>query len=369
MHSATVSTSVASPSATIALRARRPRLLFVGAYPPLSIGTRAVSECIAERLRSSGWSVNLTSRQRLRALRVLDLHATVWRLRAKYDVAHVDVFSGSAFRWAEGATTLLKRIGKPFVLTLHGGNLPAFAAAQPGRVARLLAGAARITAPSAYLLDALCRDHPRRTVIPNPLEITKYRYTHRAQPAPRLLWLRAFHTIYDPSTALAVVRRLAEDVPELHLTMVGPDKDGSLAQIRTGVQAHSLEGHVRLFAAIPKEAVPRMLESADIFLNTATIDNSPVSVLEAMAAGLAIVSTKVGGLTHLLTHEHNALLVPPGDADAMAAAVRRVLREPGLGAVLSRNARVTADKHAWQHVLPLWEELLTHVVPSGAVVE
>ena len=67
--------------------------------------------------------------------------------------------------------------------------------------------------------------------------------------------------------------------------------------------------------------VPSELNEFDIFLNTTFVDNTPVSVLEAMACGLCVVSTDVGGLSFLLEHEGDALLVPPDNPKAMAAAV------------------------------------------------
>jgi glycosyltransferase involved in cell wall biosynthesis len=367
IRSATIERAIARELPKQKRQSMPPRLLFVGAYPPPSVGTPAISQAIAERLQSNGWSVTLTSRQRLRAVRFLEIHRTVLWTRNHYDVAHIDVFSGSAFRWAEGAAAILRRIGKPYVLTLHGGNLPTFAAAHSERVERLLASAAHVTAPSTYLLDTLWRDKTRSSVIPNPIDLTRYVSTPRTHATPHLIWLRAFHAIYNPHMALAVLQDLAQDYPRAHLTMVGPDKDGSFHRIEDTVRATSLTERVRLTGAVPKDAVPAMLDSANIFLNTTTIDNSPVSVLEAMASGLCVISTDVGGIRHLLTHEHDALLVPPGDAKAMATAVRRVQEEPALAARLSHNARAKAEMHSWNRVLPLWESCFSGVAPQGAL--
>jgi glycosyltransferase involved in cell wall biosynthesis len=151
--------------------------------------------------------------------------------------------------------------------------------------------------------------------------------------------------------------------------MVGPDKDGSLATTQAYARDRGIAARVTFTGGIPKADVPRQFDRADIFLNTATIDNAPVSVMEAMAAGLCIVSTDTGGLPHLLTHDHDALLVPPGDAEAMAAAVRRLVGEPGLAERLSRNARATAEKHAWDRVLPLWEALLARVAVGAPALD
>ena len=101
-----------------------------------------------------------------------------------------------------------------------------------------------------------------------------------------------------------------------------------------------------------------MLGSSDIFLNTTNFDNTPVSVLEAMACGLSVVSTNVGGIPFLLEHEVDSLLVPPDQPTLMANAVQRLLSEPGLATRLSQVARHKVEKFDWEFVLPLWLEII-----------
>jgi glycosyltransferase involved in cell wall biosynthesis len=142
--------------------------------------------------------------------------------------------------------------------------------------------------------------------------------------------------------------------------MVGPDKgDGSLEAARRLAADLGVADHVEFRAAVAKRDVPNVLASAgDIFLNTADIDNTPVSVLEAMATGLCVVSTRVGGIPYLIDHETNGLLVPPRDPRAMAAAVLRVLDEPGLAERLSRGARRKAERFDWSPIVLQWRSLL-----------
>ena len=144
--------------------------------------------------------------------------------------------------------------------------------------------------------------------------------------------------------------------------MFGPDKgDGSLEQVKSEVRRLDLEGRVGVPGAVPKTGVPAALNSGDIFLNTTNYESFGVSVMEAAACGLCIVSTNVGELSLLWQDGHDALLVQPGDAKAMAAAVRRILSEPGLAERLSRNARAKAERFDWSVILPQWEALLLEV--------
>src|SRR5690606_26152635 len=94
--------------------------------------------------------------------------------RKHYDVALVDVYSGPAFLWVEAVCHVLRHIGKPYILTLHGGNLPAFAQRWPRRVRRVLRFANMITTPSRYLQNAFRDVRNDIVLLPNPLDIAHY---------------------------------------------------------------------------------------------------------------------------------------------------------------------------------------------------
>jgi glycosyltransferase involved in cell wall biosynthesis len=295
--------------------------------------------------------------------------STVWRRRREYDVAQVDVYSGPSFVWAESVCWLLTRLGKPFILTLHGGNLPSFAKRCPGRVRRLLDSAHAVTNPSRYLQEALRSYREELLLLPNAIDIASYPFKLRGNPQPKLIWLRAFHRMYNPCMAVRVVAALLHEFPGIQMIMVGPDKgDGSLEEVQLEVKRLGLEGRISVAGPVPKNQVPVVLDSGDIFLNTTNVDNTPVSVIEALASGLCVVSTNVGGLPALLENEQDGLLVQPESSSAMATAVRRTLLEPGLAERLSRNARAKAEQLDWSKILPRWETLLAQAaVAEGQV--
>lgn len=280
--------------------------------------------------------------------------------RRSYDVAVVEVYSGKAFLWGEALSLLLSTLRCPFVLILHGGALPDFARRYPERVRKCLSRATAVISPSHYLKTHLSRYRPDVQLLPNPLNICAYNYRERTNPKPQLVWLRAMHAIYNPTLAIRVGNFLAADFPETHLTMVGPDKgDGSLQHVKALAEELSFARRLTLPGGVAKSEVPYWMDRGDIFLNTTNVDNTPTSVLEAMACGLCVVSTNVGGIPYLLEHEVDALLVLPNDPEAMSAAVRRLLSEPGLAARLSRNGRRKAERLDWSIILPQWRTLLT----------
>lgn len=334
-------------------------VLIVGNFLSAAGYTRGVCEDLAERLQAAGWSVITTSNKPNRLTRLIDMVTTAWRRRNEYEVAQVDVFSGPAFFWAEAVCWTLRRASKPYILTLHGGNLPQFAHRYPKRVSRLLNSAAAVTTPSRYLLEHMKVYRPDIRLIPNAIDLSRYRFRLRQHAQPRLIWLRAFHSIYNPTLAPRMLAQLVSDFPDIHLIMVGPDKgDGSLQETQRVVGKLGLNSYITFVGGVSKASVPEWLDKGDIFINTTNVDNTPISVLEAMASGLCVVSTNVSGIPYLLEHEKDALLVPPDNAEAMAEAVRRLLKEPGLVNRLSYNALKKVEQFSWTIILPQWESLL-----------
>ncbi len=345
----------------------RPRsVLVLGNFLHDTTGTFGVCEALAAELSAVGWDVVCASRRPGRVTRLIDIMTTIWRERRRYSVAQIDLYSGAAFIWAEAACWLLDRLHVPYVLTLHGGNLPVFGAKHRARVSRLLRRAVAVTTPSPFLREAMAPFRSDLILQPNGIRTEQYPFRLRTAPKPRLLWVRAFHEIYNPAMAVRVVDQLRRDYPEVHLTLVGPDReDGTRERTIEMTQQLGLEEHVEFRGAVPKASLPRVFDEHDIFLNTSSVDNAPVTVIEAMAGGLCVVSTSAGGIAQLVTDQQDALLVRPGDADAMSAAVRRLLTSVELASLLSTSGRENAVSRDWATVLPRWEEILSAAVSRG----
>src|SRR5262249_17817849 len=136
--------------------AEKVSVLLVGNFLSSRIGSRTICEDLADQLTNAGWPILTVSDKVSRTARLADMLNTVWSRRHHYSVAHVDVYgTPMAFRWAEAACLALRLAKKPYVLTLHGGNIPEFARQHPGRVRRLLNSARLVTTPSRYLLEQM----------------------------------------------------------------------------------------------------------------------------------------------------------------------------------------------------------------------
>jgi glycosyltransferase involved in cell wall biosynthesis len=318
---------------------------------------------MACHLRDAGYQVITTSNKRNKIMRLLDMLTTIWRKRRDYRVAQINVFSGKAFMWAYLSAKLLKKLKKTFILTLHGGNLPQFSLHHQKNVRWLLNHASKVTVPSRYLQEAMRLYRNDLILIPNALDIHLYPYKKRVSPRPIIVWLRAFHEIYNPELAIRVLDSLRKDYPEARLIMVGPDKgDGSLQRTRHLVNQLRLERSVEFAGGVPKVEVPLWLNKGDIFLNTTNYDNAPISVIEAMACGLCVVSTNVGGIPYLLQNNEDALLVSQNHPAEMKQAVARILAGRDLAMKISQKARSQAEQYDWSMILPKWNKILNQVI-------
>ena len=338
-------------------------ILMIGNYLSSPRHNRNIWHSLSERLAASGWNIITTSTKENKLVRLVDMAITVINKRKHYQIAQIDVFSGYAFIFAEICTRLLHLYNKPVILTLHGGRLPEFASLNVIRVQRLLQSADYVTTPSQYLQNNLGMYRSDIRIIPNPVEPSVSIYRNRNKLKPKLVWVRAFHKTYNPMMAVNMLCELSKDFPDVKLTMIGPDKgDGSLERLLQAAKDCNVEDHLLVIPAIPHSEVPVYLDQNDIFINTSNYDTAPRSIIEAMANGLCIVSTNVGGIPWLIKDTTQAILVPPNSPQEMVEAVKRLLSEPELASQISRNAHNASKKYTWDRILPLWESLFMEVI-------
>lgn len=337
-------------------------ILMIGNYLPQPRYNKNIWQFLAEHLAGQGWSVITTSSKENKVIRLLDMLLTVWKYRHAYQIAQVDVFSGSAFIFAQSCSWLLKQLKKTVVLTLHGGGLAEFAQAHPIRVSRAFQRASAVVTPSPFLQDSLSAFYTDIRHIPNPIDAYAAIVRLRQNPQPVLVWVRAFHQIYNPSLAVKTLALLTPDFPDMRLLMLGPDKgDGSFLHFEQEALTLGVDKNIDTIGAVSHEDVLVWLDKADIFINTTNFDAAPRSVLEAMANGLCVVSTNVGGVPYIIEDGKDGLLVPPGEPELMAAAIRKVLTDHHLAETLSTNARLKAIQYDWSSILPQWLALLQEV--------
>lgn len=310
---------------------------------------------LAEKTKAAGWEVITASPKNNQYLRMADMLLTIWKERKRYRLAQVDVFSGKAFIFAFLSSELLRILKKTVILNLHGGGLPEFCSRNSWLCRHVLKHATLVATPSPFLQNSLHQFRPEILLIPNPVDLSEAIFRLRTDVRPIMVWVRAFHEVYNPSLIVKVLQILKTEFPEIKSYMIGPDKgDGSLPRMLNLAAKLGMRDQIEVVGPISHEEIPTWLDKADIFINTTNYDTAPRSLLEGMANGLCVVSTDVGGISFLVERDKEGILVPPNDAPAMAVAIRRVLTEPGLAQDLSQNARRKAEAYDWSVVLPQW---------------
>ena len=318
-------------------------------------------QIVADLLAAEGFRVTCVSSKINRFLRLAEIVATIVKNHRDFDVLVLEVYSGLGLIIAEVAGRLGKMFKLPTIMVLHGGHLPEFIEQHGWWTKRVLNRADFLVAPSSYLAEKIGAFGYQITEIPNVIDLDDYPFRERSQIEPRLIWMRSFHSIYNPEMAIQVLAELHRTVPRATLTMAGVDK-GLEDRIKRMAADAGLSSSVRFPGFLNAAEKSREFAAADIYLNTNRIDNMPVSVVEACAFGLPVVATCVGGLPYLITNRENGLLVPSEDVTAMTTAVKELLDKPDLTQGISLGARRLAEKSAWTHVRDDWEEILSKVL-------
>ena len=341
------------------------RVLIIGNFLSATRGTRHYCEDLALQLRRGGHEVVTASHYEGRVRRLAHMIWTILVGRRKYDVATVDIFSGLALFWGYLASISLRIARRPHVFVLRGGKLAEGRSKRPAMLGRILRSASLLVTPSRFLIKELEPFVGPIRYIPNAIDFPRYQPRPQSESSHRLVWIRAFLAHYQPDMAIRAMAHLRESVPDLRLTMIGPDKgDGTLERCRAMVSSMGLDHQVVFVGPVPKSAVPELLRGADIFWNTTRYESFGVAVMEAAACGLAIVSTNVGELSFLWTDGENALLVDADDPIALADRIRQVVSEPALAARLRESARRRSRDFDWPTVLEKWERLFEDLVVS-----
>ena len=334
----------------------------VGPLPPPSGGMATQTQQLARLLVDSGIAVKLVQTnaayrppwiERLRGVRALfrliPYAMRLWHCAGQVDLLHVMANSGWAWHlFAAPAVWMGRFRGTPVIVNYRGGEAEAFLECQSSWVKPTLRRACAVVVPSAFLEGVFRRFGVATEVVPNIIDVVRF-HPGPARPAGRhIIVTRNLEDIYDIPTALrafAVIRRVH---PDATLTVAGSGPRRS--DLKGLSETLGVASSVRFAGALDNENIAELYRSADLVLNPSTADNMPISLLEAMASGVPIVSTNVGGIPFLVEDNRNALLVPARDPTAMASAALRLLGDAHLAARLRASGLDTAPKFGWPRV-------------------
>lgn len=274
------------------------------------------------------------------------------RLR-KVDVVHVFAASYWSFLLAPTPAVLIgKWYRKRVLLNYHSGEAADHLSRWKRSVVPVLRRADSIVVPSAYLMDEFARFGFDAHAVFNFVDLEDFPYRERKRPGPRFLANRNFAPHYNVSCVLRAFRVIQDAFPDSRLTVAGDGEERALLEAL--VEKLALR-NVRFVGQVSPSRMAELYAETDIYLNAPNVDNMPVSVLEAFAAGVPVVSTDAGGIPYLVADGVTGLLCAPDDHKCLGEKAIRLLREPKLGLKLSRRARQEVlSRYTWQAVHPAW---------------
>jgi glycosyltransferase involved in cell wall biosynthesis len=272
----------------------------------------------------------------------------------------IDTFSTLNFYYACSVAVLCKLRGLPYLPILHGGDLPKRLKRSPKLSHFLFDGALVNVAPSNYLFEAF-HSQFKTVVIPNLLDLKQYKFHSRSFESPRLLFVRAFQDIYNPLMAVKVLHQLSNKYPQAKLGMVGPFKDDSIHEVKRYIKSNQLEYAIEITGKLSKADWIEKSRDYNVFINTSKVDNTPVSVLEAMALGLGVVSTNVGGVPYIIENEKNGFLVESDDEVAMVKAIANLIENTDVAYLIRKNARQKVEQFDWEVLKNKWFKVFDDV--------
>lgn len=334
-------------------------ILYIGNILSVHGGSVGFIETMVPRL-ASRYQIKSVSSIRSKPIRFLHMLFSIWWYRNTCEVVLVDTFSTQAFWFSYAVGRFCNFLKIPYIPIIRGGDFVKRISKSKKECDFLFAESLLNVVPSKFLEFHFNKAAYEVKYIPNFIELKKYPFKLRENIQARILWVRAFHQIYNPMMAIDVLNRIKD--PESQLCMVGADTDGTKKLVEKRIAELKLSDHVKMTGRLLKEEWIKLSEHYDVFINTTTIDNMPVSVIEAMALGLPVVSTDVGGIPYLIENRKNGILVKSKNAEEMTRAIQELLRNPESAKSLSLNGRSTVEEYDWEKVKMKWFEVLDGIV-------
>lgn len=358
-------------------------LLLVNEFPPETVrGTAMATAGLARALAENGWEVHVIVTHRDRApaeemvgrVRVYRLStlALPWSRTAQRLVAILrlarrirpDLVQGQAASCGLFAAVVGKALGVPSVTYVQGmdvlesGPLRRLLEIRPAvryatrAVAITERLAASVAGYAAARVEVIPHGYQSEPILPEVADRAKQRM---GDGGPHLLFVGHLEPAKGMTYLLSAVATLAREWPGLRLHVVG---DGPIREALEAQAARDgISPHVIFHGPLPHAEVLAAMRAADLFVLPSLLEPFGIVLVEALNEGCPVVATTGCGSADAVTADRAGLVVPPGDPQALAEAIGRVLQDPALRAAMSHAARVAGERFRWEQNVKRFERL------------
>lgn len=271
------------------------------------------------------------------------------RLRGRLDLVHINLSSrGSTYRKIVVAACA-RMMRTPYVVHLHGSQFRSFwsntnSTILDRSIQSLFEKASRVivlgTPWQAFIAEKVPEARGRIVIIPNAVEEPREAHIGGGASIHILFLGRIDERKGVPELVRALARM--KGLPDWRATLAG---DGAVDALRSEIAALGLADKVTVPGWLGSADTARLLATGDILTLPSHAENLPMSIIEAMASGLAVVATPVGAVEDIVKHGQTGLLVPPGDDSALADALLRLVQDAELRQRLGAAAQVFQRQH------------------------
>jgi len=346
------------------------KILLIGEYPPPFAGIGVQTELLYKLYLKNNIKVNLLSvtpkktglfshfnevkffRGILNLLRYLfNLH----NIR-KADIIHILASSGLNFYiFTFTALLVSKLVNKKIIIHYHGGGAYDFFKNKKSLLKLTKKLSDVLVVPSGFLQDVFNDFEFESIIIPNAINLIKFKFKEVGTVSPTVLSARNFTSTYNISCAIRAFKILHSEFSEARMTIAGkgPEKN-KLVKL---TQQLKLEKFIQFVGNIPNQEMASLYNKSDILINTSNVDNLPVSLLEAQATGLVIVSTNPGGIPYIITNKINGLLADINDPETLGCHLINVIKNQNLSKNMIQQGLVDVQKMDSTKVLRQWVDL------------
>ena len=270
----------------------------------------------------------------------------------RYDVIHVFSASYLSFVLAPTPAILIAKLyRRKVLLNYHSGEAEDHLRRWRRTAIPTIKLADALVVQSEYLVEVFAQFGLKAHAIYNIIDTGKFRFRERVLLRPVFLSNRNLESHYGVDRVLRAFAIIQAKVPEASLKVVGDGSQrGSLEALASdlGLQNITFTGQV------DPNSIADVYDAADIYLNGSEIDNQPLSLLEAFACGLPIVTTDAGGIPYVVSDGKTGMVVPRGDYQQMADRALRLLNDSALTKTIVEQGRQECRKYAWESVRDQW---------------
>jgi len=340
------------------------KVTIVGPLAPPAGGMANQTKKLAEFLRSENVKVDVIRTNPdykptfigklpvIRALfRLVSYKLTLMKCLKNTDVIHIMANSGWSWHLFAAPAILIGRLySKPVIVNYRGGYAATFFSKSWFWVNLSLKKAQAIVVPSIFLQEVFDDFSMSSVVIPNVLDQDLFFQAHVKKVAnePHLIVTRNLEAIYDVATTVRSFALVIKEFPKARLSIAGTGPEKQL--LTALISELRLKDSVVFTGRLAPKEMAKLYQQADVMLNASTIDNTPNSIIEALACATPVVSTNAGGIPKLVSHQHDALLVNIADHQKMAEAAIEIINNPTLQQNLIVNGLQTIKKFYWANV-------------------